>query len=450
MTIDSDFYVHPSDKTALDALKAIPGFTALLKAFMQVWNEQRARICNMATNLRINENQLPKYYYMLPPICEKLGISVPELYLKLDPKANAYTSGDVNPYIVMTSGLLETVPDELIPTVLAHECGHIACHHVLYGTMGQMILNGSLKMLNADIANIAMMPIQIAFSYWMRCSEYSADRAAVLCDGTADNMVELCMRLAGFDKDIYEETNTEAFLQQAVEYKKLLSDSKVNQALEFIMFNDSTHPLNSIRAYECNEWAHSQEHTKIEKYLQFEKDYEIPVKTAAKQMVGKPYTSVAEELRKVGITDIQTQREKQKQAFSVKGKVLEVEIGGKKDFGACTWFSPDVTAIIKYYEPETDEELAAAHPNQARTVESSKHYIGRPFQQVVLDFQNAGFFNVDIEAQKVAKKTWRSKDGLVSAVHVGGTVTFEKGDWFPKDSKIIVTYQVFAVQGKEK
>ena len=59
------------------------------------------------------------------------------------------------------------------------------------------------------------------------------------------------------------------------------------------------------------------------------------------------YVSVAEELRKVGITDIQIQREKQKQAFSAKGKVLEVEIGRKKDFGACTWFSPDVTATIK-------------------------------------------------------------------------------------------------------
>lgn len=450
MTIDSDFYVHPSDKAALDALKAIPGFTALLKAFMQVWNEQRARIYNMATNLRIDEKQLPNYYYMLPPICEKLGISVPELYLELNPEANAYTSGDTKPYIVITSGLLETLPDELIPTVLAHECGHIACHHVLYKTMGRMILSGSLKLLSADIASIALTPIQIAFSYWMRCSEYSADRAAILCDDTSDNIVEMCMRFAGFDKDIHEETNTDAFLQQAIEYKKLLSESKVNQALEFVMFKNSSHPLNSIRAYEGSEWEHSQEYVKIKKYLQFESDYEIPVKLSAKQMVGKSYVSVAEELRKVGITDIQIQREKQKQAFSTKGKVLEVEIGGKKDFGACTWFSPDITATIKYYEPETEEELVAAHPNQVRTPESSKHYTGKPFQQVVLDFQNAGFFNVDIEAQKVPKKTWLSKDGLVSAIHIGTETAFEKGVWFSKDSKVTVTYQVFVIQAKEK
>ena len=83
---------------------------------------------------------MSKYYDMLPPICKKLGIEIPDLYIELDVSPNSYTSGDTKPFIVMTSGLLETLPDELIPTVLAHECGHIACHHVLYSTMGRMIL----------------------------------------------------------------------------------------------------------------------------------------------------------------------------------------------------------------------------------------------------------------------------------------------------------------------
>ena len=80
--------------------------------------------------MRISEKQLPKYYHMLPPICEKLGIEVPELYLTMDGSPNAYTAGDTKPFIVMTTGLLKSLPEELIPTVLAHECGHIACHHV--------------------------------------------------------------------------------------------------------------------------------------------------------------------------------------------------------------------------------------------------------------------------------------------------------------------------------
>ena len=144
MAIDPKYFIHEDDKAALDALKAIPGFTAFIKAFMKVWNENQFRLLNMSSRIRIDENQLPKYYRMLEPICEKLGIEVPELYLELNVNPNAYTYGDTKPFIVMTSGLIDTVPEELIPTVLAHECGHIACHHTLYRTMGQMILSGTM------------------------------------------------------------------------------------------------------------------------------------------------------------------------------------------------------------------------------------------------------------------------------------------------------------------
>ena len=160
MAIDAKFYIHDSDKIALQALEAIPGFSQLFKAFMKIWSEKQFRIQNMSSNLRISEKQLPKYYNMLVPICEKLGIDVPELYLKLDVEPNAYTAGDPNPFIVITSGLLETIPEELIPTVLAHECGHIACHHCLYTTMGQFVLSEAINLLGLD--GVAVLPIQAA------------------------------------------------------------------------------------------------------------------------------------------------------------------------------------------------------------------------------------------------------------------------------------------------
>ena len=84
MKINTNVFMHDSDKVALQTLKAIPGFTQLLKAFMKVWNERQFRIINMSSRLRLSENQMAKYYNMLPPICEKLGIEVPELYLELD------------------------------------------------------------------------------------------------------------------------------------------------------------------------------------------------------------------------------------------------------------------------------------------------------------------------------------------------------------------------------
>ena len=266
---DPERYTHPSDRAALKALKAIPGFSALMKGFMNIWNEPQQKILNMSSRIRLDENQMRKYYDMLPPICEKLGIPVPELYLEMDVRPNAYTNGDTNPYIVLTSGLLETLPDALVPTVLAHECGHIACHHVLYSTMGSVILSGaSAAMIRLlPLGNLLSVPLEVAFYYWMRCSEFSADRAAVLCDGTPEKQQEVCMRLAGWSRNIPAEANMDAFIRQAESYRDLISGSAWNKTLEFLILSGRTHPLMALRATECEAWAKSEEFRRLLNHL---------------------------------------------------------------------------------------------------------------------------------------------------------------------------------------
>lgn len=260
----SDFYMHDSDKKALAALKAIPGFTPFLRAFMRIWNERQFRIQNMSTNIHINEKQLSKYYDMLIPICEKLGIEVPELYLTLNVVPNACTYGDTKPFIQLTSGLLNAMPEELIPTVLAHECGHIACHHCLYTTMGSVILSGASGYFG--LSPLIILPIQIAFAYWMRCSELSADRAAAICDGTSEKTVEMCVRLAGYDKGITSGVSVDEFMNQAEEYINMVKHNAWDKTLEFIILSQMSHPLNAVRAYEVSEWTKTE---RFEKILEF-------------------------------------------------------------------------------------------------------------------------------------------------------------------------------------
>ncbi len=265
MAVDSKYYVHSSDKAALQALKMIPGFHHFVKGFMKIWSERQFRISNMSSCIRMSDTQLKKYYDMLPPICEKLGIEVPELYLQLDVSPNSYTSGDTKPFIVITSGLFETIPEELIPTVIAHECGHIACHHMLYTTMGNILLGGTTSALRSFVPHggLATMPLEVAFFYWMRCSELSADRAAVICDGTAEKMSEVCMRLAGYDKDINAIASKEEFMRQTQEYREMVKGNAWDKTLEFLTLSRMSHPLMTVRALECEEWANSEQFQKI-------------------------------------------------------------------------------------------------------------------------------------------------------------------------------------------
>ncbi len=347
-TIDlSILYTHPSDKAALAALRAIPGFSALMKAFMSIWNEKQTNIINMSSNLRLGSEQLPKYYDMLPPICEKLGIEVPELYLELDVRPNAYTTGDTSPRIVMTSGLLETLPDELIPTVLAHECGHIACHHVLYSTMGRIILDGALSFIPTFLGNLVTLPIQMAFAYWMRCSEFSADRAAAICDGTPDKMIETCFRFAGYDKDILTDGNIDAFLQQAQEYRSMVNDSRWNKTLEFLMFNQIDHPLNAVRASECKEWGEEEQYQNILSFIRAKEagiesaiePFMIPMPQASKYYQGRSVEETKNLLSMLGFTNICTVDTDEKNKEKKKDTVFKIRIEDQDKFNAGTWFT---------------------------------------------------------------------------------------------------------------
>lgn len=269
--IRCDDYIHPTDKSALDALKKIPLFDKLCGKLVSIRSELQFSIENMASHVHITEHQLPHIYFMVKSICTKLGIDMPDLYLKLDRTPNAYTVGSDTHFIVIHSGLLECLEEDELYAVLAHECGHIACKHVLYHTVGRIILQGgnlglgkldallNSTLIGSLITQAAMSSLELAYYHWSRCSELSADRIAVLCCEDANPVIESMMRLAGGSASLQYEIDRELFLQQAVTYKQQTSEKKAKKALEFLTTTHDSHPLLAVRAYEANEFAKTPE-----------------------------------------------------------------------------------------------------------------------------------------------------------------------------------------------
>jgi DNA-directed RNA polymerase subunit H (RpoH/RPB5) len=79
MSIAPSEFIHPADKAALQALKAIPLFTPCLKAFLKTFSEEYFLGVNLAQKIRLGPGQLPKIYKHLTPICKKLGIEEREM-----------------------------------------------------------------------------------------------------------------------------------------------------------------------------------------------------------------------------------------------------------------------------------------------------------------------------------------------------------------------------------
>lgn len=463
--MNPNLYIHDSDRKALQALKAIPGFTALLKAFMKVWNEKLFHIQAMATMMRLGPDQLPQYYEMLLPICRKLGIPVPELYLTLDVVPNAYTIGDTKPFIVMTSGLLKSMPAELIPTVLAHECGHIACHHCLYTTMGMMILNKTnvflIKDLGMDKDNLVTQSLMMAFAYWMRCSEFSADRAAAVYDGTADKIVQMCMTFSGYDKDIPGMADANTFMTQAQEYVQMRKENLMNKAMEFYLFNLADHPLNAVRAYECNKWASTEHFGKLKGYVNACEQLalpeggvpdtkavaiymqEVPMEVNDDIYVGKSVDEVQAAMENLGFTNIKIVQNPVSRNGAGNRQVMSIRIGQQVGFKMCQWFSINDEVLIEYYEPLTPAQIAAAHPGQCQTPSSAAGLRGGGCQWAINKLKEAGFENFETVQQKMSKKGFFDFDGKIARISIGGQLDFKSGVWFSKDALVHITYNVY-------
>lgn len=254
-------FIHPEDAAALRQLESIPGFPALVKKFYALGYEKLLYGTNMASNIRLSEKQLPELYQLLPPICKKLGIDIPEFYLEMNPMPNAYTFGDTKIFITMTSGLVEMMSEDELIAVLAHECGHILCRHVLYHNMANLLVNGADAF---GLLGLLTAPIKYALLYWQRKSELSCDRAGAIVT-TPETVARVMVRLAGGPKSITKNVNIEEWAKQADQYEAIRNDGAWNKALQTYAIMSNDHPFAGVRVREILKWGDSEQYRKIKK-----------------------------------------------------------------------------------------------------------------------------------------------------------------------------------------
>ena len=271
-------FMHPEDAAALDAFKAIPGFTQAMKLVMKYVDEMQWYGENIASSIRLSPLQLPEIYRHLPPICARLGIEEPEFYLKMDPQPNAWTYGDTRVFITLTSGLVEALDDEELDAVIAHECGHIICRHTLYRTFEYIFWNTMSQNVPKDADGI----LKLAYLYWARKSELSCDRVAAMIT-SPDIALRMMARFAGGPKSITSKINMEEWAKQADIYDDLYKNNNLwNKALLLGNTMGLDHPFWAVRVREVLNWCKTEEYLKVKNNLNIIKDPSC-------ERCGKPY-----------------------------------------------------------------------------------------------------------------------------------------------------------------
>jgi Zn-dependent protease with chaperone function len=162
---------------------------------------------------------------------------------------NAYTFGLTAPkVVVLYSSLLQMMDADELRFIIGHEMGHVCLGHTWLNS-----LVGGLAGIPSPM--LAFVVLNLAFRWWNRACEYSADRAGLLACRNPQKAISALVRLT---------TGTAARssgdLQQALQRVEAEDDdlgSNVTEAL-------ATHPMTIRRIEELRRYAASAEYRRLQ------------------------------------------------------------------------------------------------------------------------------------------------------------------------------------------
>lgn len=249
---------HPLDRQATQALQQLPGLDLALRMVMGPVAEQVFYLDNIASSLQISDRQVPSLYHSLVEACEILDLEVPQLYLRQSPVPNAYTFAmrGKQPFVVLHTALVELLTPAETQAVIAHELGHLKCDHGVYLTLANLL---TLAASQLPLGEVLAQNLQSQMMEWVRCAEFSCDRAALLVCQDPRIVASLLMKLCGGAPSLVPELNLEAFLEQARCYDAV-SDSQLGDMLKQLRTQGLTHPVPVLRAREIDRWSSSPEY----------------------------------------------------------------------------------------------------------------------------------------------------------------------------------------------
>lgn len=258
-------FQHPWDRQAISVLQAIPGFEYLIKKLMEHGFEQFFRITNLASNIHATGNMFPKLQESLKFAARIMNVDEPDLYVTTDPNPNAFTYGHTRPFIVVTSGLVESTNEEERFFVLAHELGHIKCGHVLYKTMARhfKVVLDIAASATFGLSGLISAGLEMALFDWQRKSELSADRAGLICIQNQHIVNKAFMKLAAGSPKLYNQMDEKEFIRQIRSYEDAADESFINKAYTALVTAHLSHPFLVMRAKHLDSWVQSGDFTNL-------------------------------------------------------------------------------------------------------------------------------------------------------------------------------------------
>jgi len=247
-------YAYKGDSEYRKKLDAIPGVYNTAKKLCTTIVSQEMQKANLS-DLAVGPEQFPEIYKIACDCAKRLGIAIPNIYVRSEGVLNAYAyaSDDVEPFIVITEFALERLSIGELQALIGHECGHVQNYHSTYSVLTQLIANigmGGMGVIDQMLAQIMSAGVQLTLNMWSRAAEVSADRAAMICCDNIEDAFNLNKKLLYGGVKVEDKINTELDIESLQKQLHVSYDSTVRY-LEL----GATHPATIKRILAQMEFA---------------------------------------------------------------------------------------------------------------------------------------------------------------------------------------------------
>ncbi len=191
---------------------------------------------------QVTEHAAPGLLHIIQENRIRLQVEPVNIFIVPSNQLNAYTFGMDSPKaIVLYASLFDIMDQDEIQFILGHEMGHVKLGHTWLNT-----LVGGIAGIPSSLGAAAIM--ELAFRWWNRACEYSADRAGILACGKPNKAISALVKL---------EAGTAALTQaglQATMHHIATDEGDIMHNLEELM---ASHPMIAKRIDEIRNYSNT-------------------------------------------------------------------------------------------------------------------------------------------------------------------------------------------------
>ncbi|PWB55089.1 MAG: hypothetical protein C3F13_05045 [Anaerolineales bacterium] len=203
----------------------------------------------LAQSTQVTPQSAPEVIPLIQANSARLQVEPVNVFIVPSNKLNAYTFGMDSPKaIVLYSSLFKIMDQDEIQFILGHEMGHVRLGHTWLNTL----VGGMAGIPSSTSAGIIM---ELAFRWWNRACEYSADRAGVLACGKPAKALTALIKLEAGPAG-----RSQAGLQAAIQHIEAEDDELVNNLAELL----ASHPMIIKRIDQIREFASTSAYRELQ------------------------------------------------------------------------------------------------------------------------------------------------------------------------------------------